>query len=87
MPVEPTLRSKDPLGKPLQVSGSEGKASLPNARWRSGFWRSRNNRNAFKHGHFTREAIEKRRRMRDLLLREATGLLRTMNGLAVTNRP
>jgi hypothetical protein len=39
--VEPTVWRKDSLGKPLQISSSEGKASLPNARWRSGFWRSK----------------------------------------------
>jgi uncharacterized protein YjcR len=55
------------LGQTLQVSGRERKKALSNAWGAPGSGAPRGNKNPLKHGRYTREALEGRRHLRELL--------------------
>jgi hypothetical protein len=78
----PRCGAKTRSGSPCKSPAVHGKRRCRMHGGAPGSGAPRNNRNAVKHGHFTREAIEKRRRMRDLV-RRANGLVRTINKVPV----
>ena len=61
------MRRENPLGQALHVAGGERQKALPHARRRRGSGAPPGNKNALKIGLFTREAIEERRALRDLI--------------------
>jgi len=56
------------------IAGGQRQEALPDARWRSRAGAPRGNKNALKHGLYTREAIAERQRLRELM-RQARELL------------
>ena len=60
------LRGQHTFGQPLHVAGGQRQKPLPDAR-RCAAGAPRGNKNALKHGRFTREAIAERRLVRSLL--------------------
>ena len=72
--VEPALRGQDPFRRLLSVVGGVRQKALPDAWSAPGIGAPTNNRNAFKHGVFTRQAIEERKQVQ-ALLRQSRKLL------------
>ena len=75
---QPSLRRQDPLGQALQVTISQGKKRCRMHGGAPGSGAPRGNKNALKHGLYTREAIEERRQLRELM-RQSRQLLLTFD--------
>jgi len=74
---KPTLWRQNPFRRFVPLTGDARQKALPYA-WRStGIRRAKANQNARKHGMFTRDAIEERRRIQEVL-GEARKLLEEM---------
>ena len=65
---------QDALGACMPITGSQGQTALPYARRCGWLRRPRGNRNAMKHGLYTRQALRDRRQARHLM-KEARALL------------
>jgi hypothetical protein len=61
------LRRKNPLRRPVPLAGGARQKALPHARRCAGVRRAKGNRNARKHGLFTKDAIAERKRIQGLL--------------------
>ena len=71
---EPALRCPDPPGQLVPGAGSEGQETMPEHGGARGSGAQVGNRNALKHGHYTREVLEFKRSVRELLRESAAKL-------------
>ena len=64
---QPALQRKNPFWQAMPVACRPKEKTLSHAWWGAGIAAPRGNKNAQKHGHYTREAIARRRQLGELM--------------------